>query len=196
MTPFMTLGISRFVLGLALAGLAALGLPKLAVAAEAVPADCSAAAPPNAPATGDVLGKPVDATNFVVTGAGTVTINGQALALYQIEFASDNEGTPDVEFRITLVAKPGERLDGKLFRRLPGQPSGEQPGPSKGAPEIQGWAIDDHPERVKLDSMKDDAAIRLEFGQTKDNALPGRLWMCVPARQTAVGGSFEAQVGN
>jgi hypothetical protein len=166
------------------------------LADDAVPADCSAAHPPDRPAAGDVLGKPVDVTNFVVTGAGTVTINGQALALYQLEFASDNEGTPDVEFRITFALKPGEALDGKTLRRVPGLSMGEQPGPAKGAPEIQGWAIDDHPERVKLESMKDDAAIRLEFAGRKDNALLGRLWLCVPARQTAVGGSFEAQVGN
>ena len=121
------------------------------MADDAVPADCSAAHPPDRPATGDVLGKPVDVTNFVVTGAGTVTVNGQSLALYQLDFASDNEGTPDVEFRITVALKPGETLDGKTLRRVPGLSVGEQPGPAKGAPEIQGWAVDDHPERIKLE---------------------------------------------
>jgi hypothetical protein len=166
------------------------------VADDAVPADCSAAPPPAEAAHGDVLGKPVDAIGFVITTLGPVTLAGQGFTQYQLEFASDNEGTPDVEFRLAFILKPGEALDRRILRRLAGPAAAEQPGPVKGAAEIQSWSIDDHPERVKLDSDKDAAAIRVELGARRDNAIQGRLWICVPARQTAVGGSFEAQIGN
>lgn len=193
----MTKRILSGALALSLVSAIGAGLwPAPAKAEDRVPADCSAASPPADPVRGDVLGKPVDATGFVVTNAGPVKVNDQSFTQYQLEFASDNEGTPDVEFRIVFILKPGEALDGKTLRRVPGRPAAEQPGPAAGAPEIQDWAVDDHPERVKLGAAKDDAAIRVEFGGRKDNALLGRLWLCVPARQTAVGGAFEAQVGN
>jgi len=167
-----------------------------AAAEDKVPADCSAAPPPAEAAHGDVLGKPVDAIGFVITPLGPITLAGQGFTQHQLEFSSDNEGTPDVEFRLAFILKPGEALDGKVLRRLAGPSGAEQPGPARGAAEIQSWSIDDHPERIKLDQDKDAAAIRLELGARTGNAIQGRLWICVPARQTAVGGSFDAQIGN
>lgn len=181
---------------LAVMALTAAAMPA-AHAETAAPAECSAAVPPAGPVKGDVLGKPVDmTTGFVLVRNGITKINDGAYDAYRLEFASENEGSAELEFGISLIVRPGEKPDGKIFRAIAGKGLGEQPAAGAGAPEIQGWSIDDRTSRTELGHIEDDASIRLELGQRMGPVLPGRLWLCVPAKQTAVGGSFEAEMEN
>lgn len=131
---------------------------------------------PDSPATGKIHGKAFQLDRAVFNG--TVS----TLTLRQGE-----DFFPDRALTIFLFLEEGESPEGKSFEISP-------EGPGAGKPHIHmKWreAGKDVPE-TKI--MMKNYAMRLEFGQARDGAFPGKLYLCLPDEEkSVVAGTFTAK---
>jgi hypothetical protein len=163
-----------------------------AVPALAAPKDCSTAQIPDTPVRGTVNGKPFvpNAVTVHITKNG-MQINEAKFDTYELAIQTDgifNEMTAQV------LVKSGGRPDGHVYRVLPIDSIGGQPAATPGTPEIQGWDLQLEAANVDTSFTQETASLRLEFLPRKGEALPGRIYFCVPGVKAEIMGSFMAKV--
>ena len=160
--------------------------------ALAAPKDCSAAQIPDAPVKGTVNGKP-----FIPNAVGVhiprngMQINAAKFDTYELAIQTDgifNEMTAHV------LVKAGGKPDGHVYRVLPLDSIGGQPLAAPGTPEIQGWDLELEAAGVNTNFTQEIASLRLEFLPRKGDALPGRIYFCVPSAKAEIMGTFTAKV--
>jgi hypothetical protein len=164
----------------------------ISTGASAAPKDCSTAQIPDAPVKGIVNGKPFipNATSVHITKNG-MQINEAKFDTYELAIQTDgifNEMTAHV------LVKSGGRPDGHVYRVLPLDSIGGQPMAAPGTPEIQGWDLELEAANVNTSFTQDIASLRLEFGPRKGDALPGKIYFCVPGAKAEIMGAFTAKV--
>lgn len=170
---------------------AAIGL-MLAAPAFAAPKDCSSAQIPDTPVRGTVNGKPFvpNAVTVHITRNG-MQINEAKFDTYELAIQTDGIFN---ELSVHVLVKAGGRPDGHVYRVLPTDSIGDQPSAAPGTPEIQGWDLALEAAGVDTSFTRDIASMRLEFAPRKADALPGRIYFCVPGAAAEIMGTFTAEV--
>jgi hypothetical protein len=98
------------------------------------------------------------------------------------------------ELAVNVMARGGQKPDGRTFRVLPVDDIGKQPAAAEGTPEVQGWDLSQENAGVDTSFTQDTASIRVEFGTRKGDQLPGKIHMCVPGAKAEIVGSFSASL--
>ena len=172
-------------ISLAILGIFAAGFPGAAFS-QALPADCSAATVPAQPVAVSVGGNKFAPKAVKLRNAGGMTYGDEAFDTYRLEFKSEDDFSPPLEGDVTVLVRKGQRLDGKVFRKLPVKETDKQPAPTQGLPEIQGWSLKDRPGRNDLSHVSYIASLRLEFGQSKGKTIGGKIYLCVAKGQKTI----------
>lgn len=164
----------------------------LSTAALAMPKDCSTAQIPDTPVKGTVNGKPFipNAISVHITKNG-MQINEAKFDTYELAIQTDgifNEMTAHV------LVKSGAKPEGHAYRMLALDSIGGQPMAAPGTPEIQGWDLELEAAGVNTSFTQDIASLRLEFLPRKGDALPGKIYFCVPGAKAEIMGTFTAKV--
>jgi len=172
--------------------LAAAAIGLMAQPAFAAPKDCSSAQIPDTPVRGTVNGQPFvpNAVGIHITRGG-MQINDAKFDTYELSIQTDgifNAMTAHV------LVHAGGRADGHVYRMLAIDSIGGQPAAAPGLPEIQGWDLELEAAGVDTSFTQDVASMRLEFMPRKGDALPGRIYFCVPAAKAEIMGTFSAKV--
>ncbi len=90
----------------------------------------------------------------------------------------------DLEVKVFLFLTPGEKLDGKSYRIVPGAAVGS---PHVYASKRQGQLPD-------TKSLTDGYVLRLEFGQAAAKGIPGKIYLELPKSYgTTLAGTFTAE---
>jgi hypothetical protein len=153
---------------------------------QALPADCSAATVPAQPLAVSIGGNKFTPKLVKLRNAGGMTYGDEAFDTYRLELKSEDDFSPPLEGDVTVLVRKGQRLDGKVFRKLPVKDTDKQPAPTKGLPEIQGWSLKDRPARNDLSHVSYIGSLRLEFGQRKGNTIGGKIYLCVAKGQKTI----------
>ena len=164
-----------------------IALPVPAIAAA--PADCSKAAIPDTPVKGTVGGQPFTVSRADVQIGGGFAVNETKFDSYDLTLEMDGIFNA---LTARAIVRQGTRADGRTFRVLPVESVGDQPAAIEGVPEVQSWEI--QVGDVDDSFTHSTASMRLEFGQRKDNVLPGRIMLCVPQDNVVIAGHFEATI--
>ncbi len=154
--------------------------------AQTLPADCSAAAVPAQPVAVSIGSHKFAPKVVKLRNAGGMTYGDEPFDTYRLEFKSEDDFSPPLEADVTVLVRKGQRLDGKVFRKLPVKETDKQPAPTKGLPEIQGWSLKDRPARNDLSHASYIGSLRLEFGQRKGNMIDGKIYLCVAKGQKTI----------
>lgn len=167
-------------------------LLSLIVATPVCAADCSVGPVADHPVSGRVAGKPFvpKEIDLTVTRNG-MGVNGVQFDRYALAIMTDgifNEATLD------MLVPAGKKPDGRTFRVLPVDSIHDQPMAAEGTPEVQGWDLQLEAANVDTSFTQEIAAIRVEFGQRKGGALPGKIHFCVPGQKADIEGSFTAKM--
>ncbi len=164
----------------------------LATPARAAPADCSVGAIPDTPAGGTVAGKPFipQETSLDVTKDG-MEVDAAKFDKYTLSIMTDGIFNA---LTVTMLVPLGKKPDGRVFRVLPTDSIGAQPAAAPGVPEVQGWDLQLEAANVDTSFTQEIASIRVEFGQRKGGALPGKIHVCVPGQTAEIAGSFSAAI--
>jgi hypothetical protein len=153
---------------------------------QALPADCSAAAVPAQPVAVSIGGNKFTPKVVKLRDAGGMTYGDDAFDTYRLSFRSEDDFSPPLEAEVTVLFRKGQRIDGKVFRKLPVKDTNKQPSPVNGLPEVQGWSLKDRPARNDLSHVSYIGSLRLEFGQRKGNTISGKIYLCVAKGQTTM----------
>ena len=164
----------------------------LSLPALGAPRDCSTGPIPDTPVKGIVNGKPFvpNAINVQITRNG-MQIDEAKFDRYELSIQTDgifNAMTAHV------LVKAGGRPDGHVYRELPTDSIGAQPAAAPGTPEIQGWDLQLEAAGVDTSFTQDTASMQIVFGPRKGDALPGRIYFCVPSAKAEIMGTFTAKV--
>ena len=134
-----------------------------------------------------------------------ITFGGIAYDQYSIA-VQDRDMFANTEVRFSVIVAKGQQPDGRTFRKLPAAGTKAQPGPQQGLPEVQSWVVKDKARQLDASHVGFVASLRVEFGKRRGDALPGRVYLCVPGGQTeklfgtkladpvTLVGRFEAQI--
>jgi hypothetical protein len=180
----------------ALAAALLLACPIVASAQDSSPADCSAAAIPDAPFAGWIDGSAFAITDAEIRPNGMTGINGVDYDAYQLILGTSGMSDVRAEIWVSVIVQVGTQPDGRTFRMLPQDSVTGQPEAGPGAPEVQGWYLTSEPLGIDASFVFDVASLRLELGERADGLLPGRLYFCAPdIRQSEFAGSFDAAIG-
>jgi len=95
---------------------------------------------------------------------------------------------------VDMLVPLGKKPDGRVFRVLPVDDIGAQPAAAEGTPEVQGWSLQLESANVDTSFTQEVAAIRVEWGARKGDALPGKIHFCVPGQHADIQGRFTATV--
>jgi len=171
---------------------AAIGLMPASAPAFAAPKDCSSAQIPDTPVKGTVNGKPFvpNAVKVHITRNG-MQINATKFDTYGLSIQTDGIFNA---MTAQILVRAGGRPDGHVYRVLPTESIGAQPAATPGTPEIQGWDLELEAAGVDTSFTQDIASMRLEFAPRKADALPGRIYFCVPGAAAEIMGTFTAEV--
>jgi hypothetical protein len=172
---------SRFALVAFLAALA-----PAPVLAQALPADCSSAAVPAQPVAVSIGGARFTPKSVKLVSAGGMSIGDDHFDTYRLTFRNEDDLFAPLETDVTVLVRKGQRVDGKVFRKLPTKETSKQPAPASGVPEVQGWSMKDRKGNVDFSHVSYVASLRLEFGQRQGNAIGGKIHLCVPKGQTTM----------
>lgn len=153
---------------------------------QALPADCSSATVPAQPVAVSIGGNKFTPKVVKLRNAGGMTYGDDAFDTYRLELKSQDDFSPPLEADFTVLVRKGQALDGKTFRKLAVKDTDKQPAPTKGLPEVQGWALKDRPARNDLSHVSYLASLRLEFGQRKGNTIGGKIYLCVAKGQKTI----------
>ena len=114
----------RSILFLAAAVLAALSSSGLA---QPLPADCSKAAAPKQPLEVSVGGVKFTPKSITLRSMGGMKVGDDEFDSYRLLLRSEDEFSPPLEGDVTVMVRKGDRIDGKVFRKLPLKDSSKQP---------------------------------------------------------------------
>jgi len=164
----------------------------LSTAALAMPKDCSTAQIPATPVKGTVNGTPFvpNAISVHITKNG-MQINDAKFDTY--EFAIQTDGIFN-EMTAHVLVKSGAKPEGHAYRMLALDSIGGQPMAAPGTPEIQGWDLELEAAGINTSFTQDIASLRIEFQPRKGEALPGKIYFCVPGAKAEIMGTFTAKV--
>ena len=156
--------------------------------AQKLPDDCSAAAVPTEPLEVSVGGVKFAPKAVKLRSAGYMVTRDEHFDSYQLTFRSEDNLSPALEADITVIVRTGERIDGRVFRRLPAKDKTKQPSASRQLPEpeVQGWTFKNRSAGLPLSSVDYVASVRLELGQRKWGAINGNIYLCVAKGQTTM----------
>jgi len=199
----MTIAVTRS--RLAIAAMIAIGYAGPGIA-QTLPPDCSAAAVPAQPVAASIAGTAFAAKSVKLVSAGGMSMGDQQFDTYRLSLRSEDSLFAPQEAQVTVLVRKGQRVDGKVFRKLPTKSTDKQPSPTSGLPEVQGWSLKNSAAKVDFSHVSYLASLRLEFGQRQGNVVPGKIYLCVPKGQTtmfdrspskadsSVVGTFQAQI--
>jgi hypothetical protein len=174
--------------------------------AQALPADCSKAAVPAQPVAVSVGGTKFAPKSLKLVSAGGMSSGDEHFDTYRLTFRNEDDLFAPLEADVTVLVRKGQRVDGKVFRRLPTKETSKQPSPTSGLPEVQGWSMKNRQAKIDFSHVSYVASLRLEFGQRQGNLIGGKIYLCVPKGQTtmfdktpskedsAAVGSFQATI--
>ena len=168
-----------------LAVVLAAALPGVAVA-QALPADCSAAAAPKQALEVSVGGAKFSPKAVRLRADGARKYGDDEFDSYRLSLRSEDDLMPPMESEVVIIVRKGQSLEGKVFRRLPMKDIGKQPAPVQGLPEVQGWSFKDRPGRGDFNHVEHVASLRLEFGKRQGDTIGGSIYLCVPKGQTTI----------
>lgn len=154
--------------------------------AQKLPADCSTAAAPKQPLEISVRGTKFTPKSVKLRSAGGVTYGDEQFDTYRLSMRSEDELSPPLESEVTILVRKGQRIDGRVFRKLPTKETGKQPAPTKGLPEVQGWSFKNRPARTDSSHVEHVGSLRLEFGQRQGASINGNIYLCVAKGQTTI----------
>jgi hypothetical protein len=158
----------------------------------AAPKDCSTGPIPDAPVKGTVDGKPFvpNAISVHITRNG-MQIDEAKFDTYELSIQTDGIFNA---MSAHILVKAGGHPDGHVYRVLPTDSIGGQPAAAQGTPEIQGWDLQLEAAGVDTSFTRDIASMQIAFGPRKGDALPGRIYFCVPSANAEIMGTFTAKV--
>ena len=174
--------------------------------AQALPANCSAAAVPAQPVAVSIGGTKFAPKSVKLVSAGGMSTGDEQFDTYRLTLRNEDDLFAPLETDVTVLVRKGQRVDGKVFRKLPTKETGKQPSPTSGVPEVQGWSMKDRKAQADFSHVSYVASLRLEFGQRQGNAIGGKIYLCVPKGQTTMFdktpskedssavGTFQAQI--
>ena len=174
--------------------------------AQTLPPDCSAAAVPAQPVAASIAGTQFAPKSFKLVSAGGMSMGDQQFDTYRLSLRSEDSLFAPLEAQVTVLLRKGQRIDGKVFRKLPTKSTDKQPSPVSGLPEVQGWSLKNGPAKTDFSHVSYVASLRLEFGQRQGNTIAGKIYLCVPKGQTTMFdktpskedsfavGAFQAQI--
>lgn len=154
--------------------------------AQKLPADCSAAAVPAQPVEVSIVGVKFAPKSIKLRAAGDVTSGDENFDSYRLSLSNEDNFSPPLEADMTVLLRKGQRVDGKMFRRLPTKETDKQPSPTPGLPEVQGWSLKNRPAQVDLSSVSYIGSLRVEFGKRQGNSINGKVYLCVAKGQTTM----------
>lgn len=174
--------------------------------AQQLPPDCSKAAAPKQPLEVSVSGARFAPKSVTLRTSNSVTYGDQQFDTYRLSFKSEDKFSAPLESDVTVLVRKGQRVDGKVFRKLPTKDTDKQPAPTQGLPEVQGWTLKNRPAQADLSHVSYIGSLRLDFGQREGSAISGNIYLCVPKGQTTMFdktptredsyavGTFQAQI--
>ena len=157
-----------------------------AVMAQALPADCSAAAVPAKPLAISIGGTQFEPKSVRLVSAGGISTGDEKFDTYRLTFRNEDDLFAPLEADVTVLVRKGQRVDGKVFRKLPTKETSKQPSPTSGLPEVQGWSMKNREGKADFSHVSYVASLRLEFGQRKGNEIGGKIYLCVPKGQKSM----------
>ena len=166
-----------------------LALPTSALAAAP---DCTQGPIAAHPVGGTVKGKP-----FVPQKASVhITRDGMEVDRAKFDRYTLSIETDGIfnELTVDMLVPLGKKPDGRTFRVLPIDSIGGQPAAAEGTPEVQGWSLQLETAGVDTSFTEEQAAIRVEWGARKGDALTGAIHFCVPGQKAEIEGHFTATV--
>lgn len=175
--------------------------------AQQLPADCSKAAAPKQPLEVSVLGTKFTPKSVKLHRGNDIKSGDEAFDGYRLTISSDvDDFSPPLEADIAVLTKKGQRVDGKVYRKLAVKDIDKQPKATEGLPEVQGWSMKNRPGNVSVSHVQYLASMRLEFGKREGNTISGTIFLCVAKGQTSMFeknptkedsyavGTFQAQI--
>src|SRR5689334_17797816 len=133
---------------------------------QALPADCSKAAPPKQPIEVSVMGSKFTPKSVRLRRGNDITSGSEAFDGYRLTISSDTDDfSPPLESDIEVIVKKGQPIDGRTFRKLAVKDIDKQPLATQGLPEVQGWGMKNRPASVSFSHVEYLASMRLEFGK-------------------------------
>ena len=154
--------------------------------AQALPADCSSAAVPAQPVAISIGGTVFSPKSVKLVSAGGMSSGDEHFDTYRLSFRNEDDLFAPLEADVTVMVRKGQRLDGKVFRKLPVKDTSKQPAPTSGLPEVQGWSMKNKNAKTDLSHVSYVASLRLEFGQRQGATIAGKIYLCVPKGQTSM----------
>lgn len=174
--------------------------------AQPLPPDCSTVPAPKQPVEVSVGGTRLAPKSMKLIPVGTITFGDEKFDSYRLSLRSVDSISAPLEAEVTVVVPKGQRVDGRVFRRIPTREIGKQPLATAGMPEVQGWSLRNRPANANLNHVRYVASLRLEFGQRQGATIPGNIYLCVARGQKStfdkaptqedgiVAGTFEARI--
>jgi hypothetical protein len=155
--------------------------------AQQLPADCSKAAAPKQPVEVSVLGARFTPKAVRLRLAGGMKSGDEQFDTYSLTFSSEeNDFSPPLVADLAVLVKKGQRVDGKVYRKLAVKDTDKQPLATEGVPEVQGWSMKNRPTGASFSHVEYLASMRLEFGKREGNTISGTIYLCVPKGQTSM----------
>lgn len=155
--------------------------------AQQLPADCSKATPPKQPLEVSVLGTKFTPKSVRLRRGNDIKSGDEAFDGYRLTISSDvDDFSPPLEADVAVLVKQGQRVDGKVFRKLAVKGIDKQPKAMDGLPEVQGWSMKNRPAKVSFSHVEYLASMRLEFGKREGDTIAGTITLCVAKGQTSM----------
>ena len=155
--------------------------------AQQLPADCSKAAAPKQPVEVSVFGAKFTPKSVRLRLAGGMKSGDEQFDTYSLTFSSDeNDFSPPLVADLAVLVKKGQRVDGKVYRKLSVKDIDKQPLATEGVPEVQGWSMKNRPTGTSFSHVEYLASMRLEFGKREGNTISGTIYLCVAKGQTSM----------
>ena len=154
--------------------------------AQALPPDCSSAAVPAQPVAVSVGGVKFVPKAIKLVSAGGMSVGDEHFDSYRLTLRNEDDLFAPLEADVTVIVRKGQKIDGKVFRKLPTKDTAKQPSPTSGVPEVQGWSMKNRQARTDFSHVSYIGSLRLEFAQRQGNTIGGKIYLCVPKGQTTM----------
>ena len=155
--------------------------------AQKLPADCSKAAAPKQPLEVSISGVKFAPKSVTLWSAGGMKVGDDEFDSYRLSLRSEDDLSPPLEADVTVIVRKGDRIDGKVFRKLPIKDSSRQPMVAKSDEvEVQGWQFRNRPGKTGFSHAELIGSLRLELGQRQGTTISGNIHLCVAKGQTTI----------
>ena len=108
--------------------------------AQKLPDDCSKAAAPKQPLEVSVGGVKFTPKSVTLFDTGGMKVGDDEFDSYRLSLRSEDDLFAPLEANVTVIVRKGDRLEGRMFRKLPTKDTSRQPVvPKTDEVEVQGW---------------------------------------------------------